>query len=62
MVIGGVKKNEEIGIPLIDKEDPIHILDNEYGNYMYSINKFESNILKLSPGKIKDPLIKYLIQ
>ena len=30
MVIGGKKINEEMGIPLIDKEDPIHNLENEY--------------------------------
>ena len=53
MVIGGVKKNEEIGIPLIDKEDPIHILDNEYGNFMYLINKFECDILKYPLKKLK---------
>ena len=58
MVIGGVKKNEEIGIPLIDKEDPIHILDKEYENFMYSANQFEYNILKVSQEKIKDSLIK----
>ena len=58
MVIGGVKKNEEIGIPLIDKEDPIHILDKEYENFMYSANQFEYNILKVSYEKIKDSLIK----
>ena len=58
MVIGGIKKNEEIGIPLIDKEDPIHILDKEYENFMYSANQFEYNILKVSHEKIKDSLIK----
>ena len=58
MVIGGVKKNEEIGIPLIDKEVPIHILDKEYENFMYSANQFEYNILKVSQEKIKDSLIK----
>ena len=58
MVIGGVKKNEEIGIPLIDKEDPIHILDKEYENFMYSANQFEYKILKVSQEKIKDSLIK----
>ena len=58
MVIGGLKKNEEIGTPLIDKEDPFHILDNEYENFMFSANQFEYNILKLSHEKIKDSLIK----
>ena len=42
MVIGGKKINEEMGIPLIDKEDPIHILENEYEKFMYSANQFES--------------------
>ena len=58
MVIGGVKINKEIERPLIDKEDPIHILDNEYENFMYLANQFECNILKVAHEKIKDSLIK----
>ena len=46
MVIGGRKIKDEMEIPLIDKEDPIHILDNEYENFMYSANQFEINIVK----------------
>ena len=56
MVIGGKKINEEMGIPLIDKEDPIHILENEYEKFMYSANQFESNIFNLSYEKIKESL------
>ena len=44
-------------IPLIDKEDPIHILDNEYENFMYSANQFEINIVKSPHEKIKESLI-----
>ena len=58
MVIGGVKINKEIERPLIDKEDPIHILNNEYENFMYLANQFECNILKVAHEKIKDSLIK----
>ena len=56
MVIGGKKINEEMGIPLIDKEDPIHNLENEYEKFMYSANQFESNIFNLSYEKIKESL------
>ena len=56
MVIGGKKINEEMGIPLIDKEDPIHILENEYEKFMYSANQFESNIFNLSYEKNKESL------
>ena len=56
MVIGGKKINEEMGIPLIDKEDPIHILENEYEKFMYFANQFELNIFNLSYEKIKESL------
>ena len=57
MVIGGRKIKDEMEIPLIDKEDPIHILDNEYENFMYSANQFEINIVKSPHEKIKESLI-----
>ena len=57
MVIGGKKINEEMGIPLIDKEDPIHNLENEYEKFMYSANQFEINIVKSPHEKIKESLI-----
>ena len=57
MVIGGRKIKDEMEIPLIDKEDPIHILDNEYENFMYSANQFEINIVKSPHEKIQESLI-----
>ena len=56
MVIGGKKINEDLGIPLIDKEDPMNLLQSEYENFMFSANEFETNYLQLSYDKIKESL------
>ena len=56
MVIGGKKINEDLGIPLIDKEDPMNLLQSDYENFMFSANEFETNYLQLSYDKIKESL------
>ena len=58
MVIGGKKINEDLGIPLIDKEDPMNLLQTEYENFMFSANECETNYLQLSYDKIKEALSK----
>ena len=57
MVIGGKKINEDLGIPLIDKEDPMNLLQSEYENFMFSSNEFETNYLNLTHEKIKESLL-----
>ena len=58
MVIGGKKINEDLGIPLIDKEDPMNLLQSEYESFMFSANECETNYLQLSYDKIKEALSK----